>query len=81
MRAPRVTIAQLRALTAVRDGKVFHQIDATHNVYHCPSGVGGRSVRGLGKLGLIADSEKRLFKWKEVALTDAGSATLGANRR
>jgi hypothetical protein len=78
---PKLTSAQLRALTAVRDRRVSHQIDAFHDIYHCPCGVGGRSVRGLAALGLIADTNDIAYKGVRVRLTGLGSAALAENRK
>lgn len=73
----KLTVPQLTALQAVRDGKVQHIFHEKGNLYRGHSGLGARSFADLDVMGLIEDG--RGSKWARiyaVNLTDAGRGVL-----
>lgn len=74
-----MTKAQLRALQAVRDGRVVQVYDRTGNVFRGPAGISARNYRALEVGGLIEDVPGQGFRasgYYKLQLTGKGRAIL-----
>ena len=74
----KMTPGRIRALEAVRDGKVVNRFDADGNVFVCPKGVSPRVCRQLQNERLIKDvpRQKTYGRFFTQMLTVAGWSAL-----
>lgn len=73
----KLTVAQRRALEAVRDGKIVREYKDDGNVFLCPPGIGSRAVLWkLEKLGLIREGRSVGLTMADMDLTDNGRMAL-----